>query len=166
MSGDTDAWMPFYISDYLRDTQHLSTAEHGAYFLLIMHAWTHEGALPCDETRVARIAKMTPKEWKASREVILEFLALGNDCYRIPRVDHAADKPLRLAWDEWQKVRAAVFLRDDFTCVYCGHRGGNLECDHVIPIARGGGNGLDNLVTSCPPCNRAKGSKLLSEWAA
>lgn len=65
---------------------------------------------------------------------------------------------------EWRDLRAYVFERDDYTCAYCGKRGVKLECDHIIPVARGGHNGVDNLVTSCKPCNRSKAGKLLSEW--
>ena len=35
--------------------------------------------------------------------------------------------------------------------------------DHVIPYARGGGNGLDNIVTACWPCNFGRGSYSLEE---
>ncbi len=35
--------------------------------------------------------------------------------------------------------------------------------DHVIPYARGGGNGPDNLVTACWPCNFGRGSYSLEE---
>lgn len=67
---------------------------------------------------------------------------------------------------EWRALRAAVFARDDYTCQYCGDRGGRLECDHIVPVARGGHSGMDNLTTACRPCNRAKRSKTPEEWAA
>jgi hypothetical protein len=64
----------------------------------------------------------------------------------------------------WARLRTQVFQRDDFTCQYCGVRGVKLECDHVIPVARGGTEILSNLATACFPCNRSKRDKLLGEW--
>jgi uncharacterized protein YdaU (DUF1376 family) len=63
------AWMPFYVADYLADTGHLSTIEHGAYMLLIMHYW-QKGGLPADERMIARVARMTTEQWAESREVL------------------------------------------------------------------------------------------------
>lgn len=65
---------------------------------------------------------------------------------------------------EWAVIRARIFERDDYTCTYCGARGVRLECDHIVPVARGGGHEDDNLTTACQPCNRAKRDKLISEW--
>ena len=64
----------------------------------------------------------------------------------------------------WRELRAFVFARDDFTCQYCGARGGSLQCDHIIPFSKGGSNELDNLVTACKPCNQSKRDKTLDEW--
>jgi len=64
----------------------------------------------------------------------------------------------------WRKLRSAVFTRDNFTCAYCGKRGGRLECDHIQPVAKGGSHDLSNLTTACRVCNNAKGSKTVSEW--
>lgn len=64
----------------------------------------------------------------------------------------------------WAKLRSAIFARDDFTCGYCGKRGGKLECDHIHPRSKGGSDHPSNLVTACFSCNRSKRDKLLTEW--
>jgi hypothetical protein len=71
---------------------------------------------------------------------------------------------LEMTTGDWAETRSSVFRRDDFTCQYCGRRGVALECDHVLPVSKGGRSVLTNLTTSCKPCNRSKGSRLLSEW--
>lgn len=64
----------------------------------------------------------------------------------------------------WEQIKAKIFLRDDYTCQYCKKRGGNLECDHILPVSRGGDSSEKNLNTSCSKCNREKGNKTLTEW--
>jgi len=58
--------------------------------------------------------------------------------------------------ERWQ-----VFNRDNFTCQYCGKNTRNdknimLEVDHIKPVAEGGTNDIENLVTSCHQCNHGK----------
>lgn len=65
---------------------------------------------------------------------------------------------------EWREIRTRIFARDDYTCSYCGSRDVALECDHVHPVALGGGHDDGNLTTACRPCNRSKRAKPLSEW--
>lgn len=76
-------WMPFYFSDYLADTGHLSTTEHGAYLLLIAHYWSH-GSLPSDEAVIARITRMTARQWAQSRDVLRSLFG-DNWCHK--RID-------------------------------------------------------------------------------
>ncbi len=59
-------------------------------------------------------------------------------------------------------TRFNLFLRDEFTCQYCGSTG-DMTFDHVIPRARGGKTTWQNVVASCSPCNLRKGSKLVKE---
>jgi len=70
----------------------------------------------------------------------------------------------RLPASQWMPLRAEVFARDDFTCQYCGERGGKLECDHIFPVSKGGSHDLSNLATACFDCNRSKRNKTISEW--
>jgi uncharacterized protein YdaU (DUF1376 family) len=63
------AWMPLYVGDYLRDTRDLTTLQHGAYLLLIMHYWQHDG-LPRDNARLAAIAGLTLAQWRRNREAL------------------------------------------------------------------------------------------------
>ena len=66
----------------------------------------------------------------------------------------------------WWVLRQAVLDRDDYTCVYCGRRGGRLTLDHLLPVSRGGTSELNNLVTACVACNSAKGARTPQEWLA
>lgn len=56
--------------------------------------------------------------------------------------------------------RRNVFLRDDYTCQYCGCTPvvAELNLDHVTPRSRGGPATWENLVTSCRTCNLRKGN--------
>jgi 5-methylcytosine-specific restriction endonuclease McrA len=61
-------------------------------------------------------------------------------------------------------TRFNVFLRDRFTCQYCGSRE-DLTFDHVLPRSRGGHTTWENVVTACSPCNLRKGGAMPSEIA-
>jgi hypothetical protein len=63
-----------------------------------------------------------------------------------------------------KRARFEVFKRDSFRCQYCGQTPPEvtLEVDHIIPVAGGGGNDDENLVTSCQDCNRGKSDVPLS----
>jgi 5-methylcytosine-specific restriction endonuclease McrA len=58
--------------------------------------------------------------------------------------------------------RKNVFIRDEYTCQYCGTHD-KLSVDHVVPSSRGGKTNFLNCVTSCVKCNVSKGDRTLSE---
>jgi 5-methylcytosine-specific restriction endonuclease McrA len=62
-------------------------------------------------------------------------------------------------------TRFNVFLRDRFSCQYCGEYfpTQDLTFDHVVPRSRGGSTTWGNVVTACAPCNLRKGSLMPTE---
>lgn len=66
------------------------------------------------------------------------------------------------------RTRFEVFKRDGLRCVYCGRRAPDvlLEIHHIIPIAAGGSDEIENLTTACWECNSGKSSRLLDESSA
>ncbi len=81
-------WMPLYIADYIAATVHLSPTEDSAYMRLIMHYWQY-GGLPVDGARLARIARLSLKEWHAIRDTIAAFF--GPD-WTHKRIDKEMEK--------------------------------------------------------------------------
>ncbi len=59
-------------------------------------------------------------------------------------------------------TRFNLFLRDEFSCQYCGAKQ-DLTFDHVLPRKLGGVTSWENVVAACAPCNLKKGSKTLRE---
>lgn len=63
-----------------------------------------------------------------------------------------------------KRTRFEIFKRDGFVCQYCGAHppASVLHVDHIVPVAEGGGNDEDNLVTACDGCNLGKAAVPLS----
>jgi hypothetical protein len=69
--------------------------------------------------------------------------------------------------------RRVVFVRDNYTCVYCGsfpkaktETGArkHFSIDHLIPATRGGATVVENLATCCKSCNMEKADRTPEEW--
>ena len=62
-------------------------------------------------------------------------------------------------------TRYNIYLRDNFTCQYCGDKfpAKELTFDHVPPRSRGGLTEWTNVVAACSPCNLKKANKTPEE---
>lgn len=90
-----DTWMPMYWGDYLKDTGHLSTEQHGAYLLLIGHYWTTGKPLPDDDTRLARIARLSLAAWKKSRNTVAEFFTVVDSKWTHGRIEEELEAAVK-----------------------------------------------------------------------
>jgi 5-methylcytosine-specific restriction endonuclease McrA len=60
-------------------------------------------------------------------------------------------------------TRREVFIRDHYTCQYCGRQTRDLTIDHVVPKSRHGAHTWENLVSACRSCNHRKGGRTPDE---
>lgn len=155
-----------------------SDSVYRAVVSLMVWSWGSKpaGSFPNHE-RAYRIAGMSQGWWTRNKSRVFEYFVLCNDGrWYHPGIamwvsqsggrKNEISRDLGVSTSEWQRMRLAVFQRDNFTCQYCGAVDKALDCDHVVPLSRGGITHEHNLVTACFPCNRSKGSKLIEEWAA
>lgn len=83
--------MPVFPDAYLADTTHLTTEEHGAYFLLLMAMWRRNGAVPNDDKDIARIVGLEIKAWRKMRKRLMPFLQVDGE--------ELTQKRLKKEWD-------------------------------------------------------------------
>lgn len=54
---------------------------------------------------------------------------------------------------DWDRTVAVFGNR----CVYCGKRTSSIEIEHFVPVCKGGGTSIGNIVPACRTCNQLKG---------
>jgi uncharacterized protein YdaU (DUF1376 family) len=130
--------IPLFPDAYHRDTTHLTTEEHGAYFLLLMAAWgSDDCTLPNDERRLAALAKMPVAKWRKIALTVLEFWTI--DKGRI------SQKRLLKEWsyvrEKSEKARQSVASRRDRN----GYERSTNDVTNGLHLGGGGGVGGGSL---------------------
>ena len=74
MSAKVGIWMPLYIGDYLSDTMHLTTEQHGAYLLLIMAYWKNGGEL--QGAGIQAITRMSSDAWSNAQAMLESMFSI------------------------------------------------------------------------------------------
>lgn len=63
--------------------------------------------------------------------------------------------PSTLTIEQWLFIKKVYNNR----CAYCGKNSQKLTQDHVVPVSKGGGYTIDNIVPACRSCNSKKGNR-------
>ena len=84
-------YLPLWVGDYLRDTQHLTNEEHGAYLRLLMHAWTVGGIIPKDDKRLAILLGISLSKWRNLKPMIMPFWHEHESGYEQKRLTQELD---------------------------------------------------------------------------
>jgi uncharacterized protein YdaU (DUF1376 family) len=95
--------MPVYIGDYLADTMHLTTEQHGAYLLLLFHLW-RRGTLQDDDVVLAKITGLAQSGWNAIRHVLAEFFQIHDGLWHQGRLER---ERVRVAAKQQSKSKQA-----------------------------------------------------------
>jgi len=109
-------FMPIYTGDYHRDTRHLTTEEHGAYFLLLIHCWDQKGPVPLDERRQCGIVNArSGGEIESLRRVLNEFFVQMADGWynkrmmeEVAKAEHISSSRRRGGLEKARRMRDAV----------------------------------------------------------
>lgn len=103
-------------------------------------------ALSADQVHALLVTRERRRSAQLSRA---RAQVVAPDSYGVRTRGYVADEVKHFVWE-----------RDQGRCVSCGSTI-ELQYDHVIPVALGGGSAAENLQIMCGPCNRRKGVDLV-----
>jgi len=102
--------MPVFIGDYLADTMHLSTEQHGAYLLLLFHLW-RGGSLRDEDAVLAQISGLSESAWKQHRPVLAEFFRIDGGLWQHARVEKERARVAATTESKAKKAKLAASSR-------------------------------------------------------
>ena len=112
---------------------------------------------PLSTNSMRRVLKAV---FKGKLNIIEEYddeIKIGGSTMKLPKT--AILKKYVKTMQEPKFSRYNVYLRDKFTCQYCGKKFAysDLTFDHVKPRCKGGQTNWTNIATACKDCNLHKG---------
>jgi 5-methylcytosine-specific restriction endonuclease McrA len=93
-----------------------------------------------------------------------EIMSGSGEKFQVPKVV-VLKRYIKLPDRMYRPNRRNIFLRDNYTCVYCLRQleTNELSIDHILPKSRGGKETWENLTTACKSCNCLKGDRTPEE---
>ena len=148
-------------SEYQRQWIAKNRAKKVEYSIKANRAWRDRNPEKAKLRDAAQYRKHKPKRLirvKAWREANRNLRTYYNAVRRAKRFSNGGTH----TYKEWiEKVQSLEWL-----CFYCGAELTieYLTKDHFIPLSKGGGDDLENVVPACNPCNCSKNAMTGSEF--
>jgi 5-methylcytosine-specific restriction endonuclease McrA len=114
---------------------------------------------------VCKIHRAVVMVWRGKAEILengLGRISSFSVSLPIPSVIRLHSQ-IHRPWHRRKLTRHEVFVRDKYTCQYCGKQMHELTLDHVMPRHSGGGHTWDNVTSACKKCNHRKAGHTLEE---
>ena len=85
-------YMQLYVADYLADTAHLTTLEHGAYLMLMFNYWQRGESFKANDERslnkrLATVARLSVSEWDEVKGSLSEFFDVTDTEWSQARIE-------------------------------------------------------------------------------
>lgn len=101
-------YMKWYWGEFLRAAHGLTAQEGGALTFLMGYAWENQGAVPDDDRRLARIARVDSRQWPKVKPLVMRVFEPGAPGLL---VHFEIQKQLRETHETLGKRKLAAFLR-------------------------------------------------------
>lgn len=114
MNDKAKVWFPFFVGDYLADTMHLTTEEHGAYLLILCHQW-RQGHM--QESELVQVTRLSADAWSIAQARLKHMLRCDSlGLWFSPRLDRekelwdskrqkSQEKAKKAANARWKRTR-------------------------------------------------------------
>ena len=124
------------------------------HFVLVLN----QNYQPLNVCRARRAMTLIARETAEALQDSQGYIRTTSQRFKIPSVIRLFSL-VRRPMIQRRLSRRGVFIRDGFTCQYCGGEMRDLTLDHVIPRFRSGQHSWDNVVSACTACNHRKAGK-------
>jgi len=152
-----DIWMPVYVGDYLASTTRLTTAQHGAYFLMLLDYWKN-GPPPDDDLTLSQIARLPVENWREIQHSISSFFQISDGKWIHPASDERLEEAKRNRINASNRGKLGAEARYRL-------KNNVLTIDEVMlhPSTEDGSSSSSSSVTLSPPASVASSKTKVNE---